>query len=279
MLVSEIIDRCYSEWLYPAGVDRPALDFLASIMTGASPTQDGTFTTEGNVNAVPPDSVVEIDSELILLKGFTIPTAVVAERGYYNTVAANHAIKAQVRIDPKYPRATLFNHLKSVIGMLKPWGLYAKGTDDTQLYTERAVLQLPTGGEKILSVLVRSLGADEQYVTLRREGYDWVLYREFFPSKYWMRRGGASGNEMVVSFTKDFTMPTTEADDLDDSGVPTGLQPYIPMGVAGMALQEQGDPAGAGRGDPPDAGDHRCPGRDRSQRGTVDAPDASDWTT
>lgn len=239
MLVSEVVDRTYSEWLEPAGIDRPALDFLTSTFTTTTPAIDGTFTVEGAVQNIPPSSVLEIDSELILTKTFVSTTGTVAERGFRDSAPAVHAIGAQVRVDPKYPRLTLLHHLQSLIGMLRPWGLYRRGTDTTQDFTTSGVLPLPAGAQRILSILVRSSGSTEVYKRLKREGIDWELYREFDPPKYRMLRGGGVGNDMVVTYMADFIPPSTESDDLTTLGVSITLQPYLPLAVAGMALQSR----------------------------------------
>lgn len=236
MLVSEAIDRTYLEWLGPAGIDRPAVDRLASTMTNTTPAAGASFTTAGLLERIPPHSVVEIGTEIISLEGATPTTCIVHERGYYNTIAAAHAIGDEIRVDPKYPRLTLFNHLKSVIGMLVPWGIYRRQSQST-FYDSTEVMTLPTGADRILSILIRQSGSDEVYTRLTRPGFDWILYREFEPPKYHMRRGGPQGADMVVNYTQDFTLPTAETDDLDTLGIPTRLQPYLPLGVAGFALQ------------------------------------------
>ena len=269
MLVSEVIDRTYLEWLVPSGIDRPAFDFLATPLTASGPAS---FNVTGRVPHIPPDSVIEIGSELILLADADVLTLTPAERGYYNTLATDHATGDMVRIDAKYPRATLFNMLKSVIAMLRPWGLYWRDVDIATTFSSREVRTLPAGGERILSVLVRDAGNLESYTKLTREGKDWILYREFDPSKFLMRRGGGEDAEMRVVYTKDFIEPTDEAVDLDTCGVPE-RDPAVPPargrrhGAAG-----QGAPARTGRGDPPDAGHERGPGRHGAEHGAVDAP-------
>jgi hypothetical protein len=236
VLASEVVEKTYSEWLEPAGVDRPATDFLASALTASSPTVDGTFTVEGTVGNIPPSSVLEIESELILTKTVALQTVTVAERGWLDTVPAIHAIGTQVRVDVKYPRKTLLDYLASVIGMLRPWGLYTRGVDSTQTFSTRSVKTLPAGGQRITSILVRASGSTETYRRLVMEGRDWKLYREFDPPKYQLCRGGGEGNQMTVVYIKDFTRPTLETDNLDTLGVSPTLQPYLPMAVAGMAL-------------------------------------------
>jgi hypothetical protein len=239
VLVSEILDRTYSEWLWPAGVDRPAVDYLASGMTPASPDVGGTFTLAGDQSFVAPSSILEIGSELIQTRQVAAGTVTVAARGYLDTTPANHDIGDQVRIDTKYPRKTLFDHLLSVIGKLKPWGLYVKATDTTQTFTLRQVIALPAGAERVMAILVRDSGSLERYTRLRFEGRDWTLYTEFDPPKIQLHRGGGEGNAMTIVYAKDFTRPDDEADDLNTSGVPLGVQEYLPMAVAGTALQSR----------------------------------------
>lgn len=237
MLVSEILDRTYSEWLWPAGVDRPAVDYLASTITAASPPDGGSFTVDGLQSFIANSSILEIDSELISTRTVAATAVTVAQRGYLDTVPADHAIGAQVRIDTKYPRKTLFDHLNSVIGKLKPWGLYVKATDATQDFTTREVIDLPAGAERVIAVLVGVGGSFERYVRLRFEGRDWTLYTEFDPPKIQMHRGGAEGHDMTIVYAKDFTRAAAETDDLTTLGIPLGVQDYLPMAVAGTALQ------------------------------------------
>jgi hypothetical protein len=239
VLASEVVDRTYSNWLEPAGVDRPAIDFLASTMTDVSPGAGGTFTVEGVQQFIPPSTIVEIDSELILTKDVTTTVLTVAERGFRDTIPAAHAIGAQVRIDPKYSRKTLLDHLGSVIGLLQPWGVYRYGTDTTLGFTSRSILTLPSGAEEIISVAVRSFGDPEQWRTFTQDGEDWILFDEFTPPKYQLLAYASEGAEMVVSWRGDFVAPTLEADNLDTLGIPTKLQPYLPLAVAGTALQSR----------------------------------------
>jgi len=239
MLASDVIDRTYLEWLYPAGVDRPAYDFLAQAITAAAPGQGGTFSLEGRLTSVPPDSVLEIDDELILTSSVSGTQVTVGERGYLSTDPAAHAQGAQVRLNPLYPRRTLFNHLRSLIGLLYAWGLYVRAVDSSQTFSTRAVKQLPAGGRRILSILVRSSSGEEVYQRLAMEGRDWVLYPEFEPPKFHLRRGGGEGRAMTIVYAKDFGLPASASDDLDTLGIPPTLQPYLPLGVAGLALQSK----------------------------------------
>lgn len=235
MLVSEVIDATYLEWLYPSGVEQPLYDVLAEDL--ASNDSDLTVALEGRAESVPRDSVLEIGSELLLAKEVSGTAVTLQERAFLSTTLAAHTAGAQVIIDPTYPRVSVFNALRSVVGLLFPWGLYSRGIDTSQTFTTAGVLSLPADAKKILSILVRKNTADETYDRLVRRGVDWIEYREFDPPKYHLRRGGNYGQPMRIVYMKDFTLPTAEADDLDDLGVPETLQPDLSMAVAGHLLR------------------------------------------
>lgn len=235
MLVSDVIDATYLEWLYPAGVEQPLYDVLSEDL--ASNASDLSVSLEGRAESVPRDSVLEIGSELLLAKEVSGTVVTLQERAFLGTTLAAHTTGDRVIIDPTYPRTTVFSALKSVIGLLYPWGLYSRGIDTSQTFTTGSVIALPSGAKKILSILVRRTSNDEQYDRLVRRGVDWIEYREFDPPKYHLRRGGNEGQSMRVVYMSDFTLPTSEADDLDDLGVSETLQPDLSMAVAGHLLR------------------------------------------
>jgi hypothetical protein len=240
LLVSEVIDRTYSTWLNPAGINRPAFDVVktAGVLSGST---EGTFEVEGRVANIPDDSIVEIGSELIRTKVVTgaAPTVTVTTigRGYLETVAATHVVGDVVTIDPKFPRINILNALKDIVGELLPNGLYVRATTSSLNWDYRAVVALPTGALDVLSLIVRRLGTYETYTDPLMEGLDYVVLKEFTPPKLRMLKGGFQGSAMTIVYTKDFTLPTAETDDLDTLGVPATLQPNLPMALAGYLLQ------------------------------------------
>jgi len=233
VLASEVIDRTLNEYLYPAGVDRPSFDKLSGNIDAATLT----IPLTGRLTNVPPDTVLEIGSELILTDSVAGVTVTAKERGYLESVAATHSTGDIVTVDPRYPRVAILNALKGIIGMLRPWGLYVRATDVTQAFTSRNVLPLPTGGRRLISIAIRDQGSNETYSVLNQQGVDWIFYPHFTPPKYHLRKGGSEGAAMTVIFEKDFTMPATEADDVTTvSGVPDTLAPFLSMAVAGQLL-------------------------------------------
>lgn len=243
MLVSDVIDQVYSEYLYPGGVNRPAFDTVkaggAGVLAG---TGEGTFTTDGRVANIPSDSIIEIDDELIqtsLVTG-TAPTVTVTTsgRGYLDSVATSHAVGTRVYIDPDFPRINVFTQIKRLIGELYPAGLYrrvaapASFTWDTSQWAD-----LPAGTQDVLSVLVRNPGTLVKYTPSLMEGRDYTVQYEFSPPKFNMIRGGFKGAAIQMVTKQDFVVPTTTAEDLTATDfIPTTLQPAMAMCVAGYLL-------------------------------------------
>lgn len=240
MLVSDVIDRCYSEWIYPGGINLPAFDTVktAGVLAGST---EGTFELDGLIANVPDQSIIEIDDELILTKTVTgtAPTVTVttAQRGYLDTAAVSHAAGSKVYLDPKFSRVNLFNALKTVVGTLYPLGLYQRQTDSSITWDSGTVADLPADCEDIISLVVRRSGSIERYTMPLIEGKNYRVLREFSPAKLYMLSGGIEQQTVTFSFMSDFAIPATTADDLDTIGIPTSLQPVLPMAMAGYLLQ------------------------------------------
>lgn len=238
MLASEVIDRTYNEWLYPGGVNRPTFDVLATAgMTTSSPGYGQTFVVEGRVPNIPSDTQVEIGDELILVKSVSGTTVTVMDRGYLETVPATHAIGDKVLIDPRYPRITIFNALKSIITGLYALGVYRRVNVSTFDFDfDAPTLTMPAGAKRVLAVIAKRPSSYEDWRKMM-PGKDYEAFNEFQPPRVRLRRGGYDGGDLEIVYAADFTLPTTTADDLDTGGVPTTLQPYLPMAVAGYLLQ------------------------------------------
>lgn len=236
MLVSEVIDRTYSEWLNPAGINRPAWDTVATAGVLAG-TTEGTFTVGGRIVNIPNDSLIEIDDELIRVSAVSTTTVTTNGRGYLETAAASHAVGSIVTVDPPFPRINVFNAIKTIISQLYPRGLYRRTTNATFNWQTAAVQALDSGALDVLSILVRAPGSNELYAGPLMEGRDYRIVYEFTPPKLLMIRGGYNGQAVTCITKKDFTTPAATSDDLDTLGVPTSLQSSLPMAVAGWLLQ------------------------------------------
>jgi hypothetical protein len=233
MLVSEVIDRTFSSWLYPGGIQRPAFDTLASTIDNSQLT----LTLSGRVTNVPRDSVLEIDYEQMLVSSVVTTAVILQERGYLETDPVLHLSGAMVGIDPTYTRKAVFDALVAVLKMLYPAGCYWRAEDSATTFSFNSPLKaLPTGGRRVVTILAKTNSVIEDYRPLRA-GIDYVNRPEFTPSRYRLRRGGFEGGAMLVIYAKDFGVPTAPTDDLDTLGVPASLQPHLPMGIAGQLLQ------------------------------------------
>jgi hypothetical protein len=236
MLVSEAIDRTFSEWLEVAGANRSAYDILESDIDASITT----VTVTSHHENIPDDAVLEIDSE-VLLNQTTDHTVspielTINERGFRNTTPAAHTAGTKVYVAPDYFRKNVFNAIVSVIGNLYPT-IYAVAFDTSQSFTTRRSLELPAEAKDILSILVeKDLTTKPPYRLVA--GKQWEPFREYEPPRLMLQHGGSEGDDMRIVYSRDFVLPTDESDDLtDDCLVSATLAPYIPMAAAGYLLQ------------------------------------------
>lgn len=234
LLVSEVIDRTFSEWLYPAGVNRPAQEKVTPAITSTSAL---TFNIEGaRIAQLPRDSLVEINDEVMSIKSFASPTATVWERGYLETTPATHPDGSILRLNPDFFRVTILNALKGLIGQLYGWGVYRRVFETATLYSSRAPIALPTGTKDVRSIRVRR-SSSLRYGRPLKRGIDFDVTFDTDPPELQLFHGGAEGSPMRMVLSKEIGLPATTADDLCALGVSTSLQPGLPMGIAGNLLQ------------------------------------------
>jgi hypothetical protein len=233
LLVSELITRTLAEWLYPGGDEIPQYDFI----TTAIDADDLEIVLEGRVENVPKDSILQIGDELVLVKSVTGSAVTVAPegRGYRDSTAASHDVGALVEVDPTFSRLEIYHALREIMGRLGAWGLYKRTVDASLVCDLTEVIDAPAGTLEILSILVRDLGAKENYLPLTRKGKDWIEFKEFDPIKFLMRRG-YQDQPMRVVCRQTIGLPTSMSFDLDDELSET-FQEGLPMAVAGQVLK------------------------------------------
>ena len=227
MLKSELIERVWNEFLYPAGANRPTFDILDGNITAAAVT----LRLEG-IQEFVPQGIIEIDSELILTKDEEASVDVdVAQRGYGATTAATHDDGARVYFNPEFPRQTISDAIDNCILQLPGMGLYARDTVAATFPTNTGALYaLPAGAMEVLAIV------DDDTGHQLNSGREFSEIRAFTPPKIRFI-GGASGAITIV-YTKDFVAPASETTDLTTTSlVPTSLVPFIPLWVAGYLLQ------------------------------------------
>jgi hypothetical protein len=231
VLASEVIDRTYREWLYPAGIEQPTFDVLSTAIDEDPTTL--TLSLDGRVENVPNDSVIEIDSELMLNKETSGSSVTLLSRGYLDTDIVAHDEGSRVVIDPNFPRASVLKAVQSIVGQLYPWGLYATGLLTSNTFAHNEMQELPEAAEDILRVFVRKTTDVEDWDELR----NWKLFPDWDPVRYKLFGGYGDGQALRITWIGDFTLPSAEDIDLDDCGVPTTLQPNLPFGVAATLIQ------------------------------------------
>lgn len=256
MQASEIINRTLSEVLYPAGVNEPAQDSLVDAIDDSQLT----LTLAGKITSVPAHSRLEIDEELVTVDSKEGVDITLLERAYLETFAAEHDAGAVVRLNPEFPRRTIFNALKTVVGMLYPWGVYRRRFESSETYRTDSVIQLPSTARKVLSVRARRTATRWGRSPLK-EGIDYEVFydgeeTDFYDSGFedtfqdaygnvfqgqgpeiQLYRGGFTGGGLRIVYAEEFTRPVESTESLTTLGVPITIQEGLPLAIAGHLLQ------------------------------------------
>lgn len=233
MLVSEAIDRALSQNLQ-SDENMHAFDILAADITASATTM-----TVSGLKQYAPQTVIEVDSELIFTKEPESSTAIdLNERGFRESSPAAHTAGAKVWINPDFTRVSLLNVAAQIVSSLYGMGLYRILQSTSLTPSVTSPVALPTGAKEVLEVLVRS--GSLHYERLRR-GKDYEVFTAFDPPQLQMATG--VGMAMTVNYKADFTTPTSESQDLGTyCGVPTSLEPHFPKAIAAVALEGKGVP-------------------------------------
>jgi len=234
MLVSDVIDRTFNEWLTPAGIDRASFDTLLSGIDASTLS----IPLTGRISNIPHDSILEIDSELILVSTVSGSTVTAQERGYLETDPATHASGSRVYVTPQYPRKVLFNALNTLLGDLWTQGVYVLASTSSYTYSKSAALSMPSGCKRIVSVL-QSRYTDQTRYKRFVKGRHYEVFPEFTPIKMQFLGGGVTDRAVLISYCKEVTAASSEADNLTTLGVPSALQPHLTLGLAGYLLQSR----------------------------------------
>lgn len=139
--------------------DQASISFLASPMTAS----DTTFMVDPETAINLSRGLVEIDQELLLIKGFDRATGTVTVtagangRGVEGTTAASHAADAIVTDDPMYPRARVMEAINDTINATYP-DLWVLGEYEFPKVAARYEYPMPTEAEDVLKVTVNTIG-------------------------------------------------------------------------------------------------------------------------
>ena len=209
--VSTLVDRIYRDFLNKPD-DLSAfsrLDGAMSDTTGTTLTyESGLFSSEEE-NLLGNGALVEVDQELMLVTAANTSTrTLTVSRGYAGTTAATHADKANVFINPTFPRKSVFDAVADNIVRLYP-SLYNVTT--TNVTSTSTYAEVPASTVEILTSYVQN-ASGEQYTSAGIE-----LLRDFPPSttntavQFY---NTSTGKTVYLVVKRKFVRPTSESDDL-----------------------------------------------------------------
>lgn len=244
-----MLERARQEFLEAGGESRPPYDILDADITDAA----ATAVLRGRIDDLPDDSIIEIDTELMLVSSVDVDTpgapkntANFAARGYLDSVAAAHVAGARVYLDPPYPTVRLLNALRAIVAMLYPWGVYDRNVISSLDYASQGVLTFPAGTLRVLGVLVSRYGGETGTLPWKRleQGKHWEWLPEFDPPKAQFLMGGAQGRDLQVVYAKDFDFEgiALSTNLTSTTRVPARIQQFLPLAVAGYVLQGEDVP-------------------------------------
>ena len=210
--VSTLVDRIYRDFLNKPD-DLSAfsrLDGAMSDTTGTTLTyESGLFSSEEE-NLLGNGALVEVDQELMLVTAANTSTrTLTVSRGYSGTTAATHADKANIFINPTFPRKSVFDAVSDNISRLYP-SLYNVTT--TNVVANTTYQEVPASTVEILTSYVQN-ASGEQYTSAGIE-----LLRDFPPSstntavQFYNTTNGKTVHLVVK---RKFVRPTDETSDIE----------------------------------------------------------------
>jgi len=209
--VSTLIDRIYRDFLNKPD-DLSAfsrLDGAVSDTTGTSITyESGLFSSEEE-NLLGNGALVEVDQEIMLVTAANTSTrTLTVARGYAGTTAATHSDKANIFINPTFPRKSVFDAVFDNIVRLYP-SLYNVTT--TNVTANTTYQEVPASTVEVLTSYVQNADGDK-YTSAGIE-----LLKDFPPSSTNTAvqfYNTTNGRTVHLVIKRKFVGPSAETDDL-----------------------------------------------------------------
>lgn len=210
--ISQLLDELYREWLEPPS------DGAIQASLSAGITRDATSLVYLDAYLAPeeqyllaPGTLIEVGSELMRIGETNTATNTISGlvRGAEGTKASPHSAGDAVKLNPRFPRSTLFNLTKSAIQGLWP-PLYAVKTATLTGSSDGAPVALPVD-------FIQPMRA------IRTDNYDQTPIRVLNP--YSLVASGKAAifpeapTEIHLSYRAATVAPTSETDYLLDLGV------------------------------------------------------------
>lgn len=181
-------------------------------------------------------SVFEIDSELFYVWEANAGTkTLTVERGFNGTTAATHSAAAVITVNPRFPRAQVFEAVNDELADLSSpmHGLFQVKYFDLDYNGSDEIINLPPVADIIdlLGVHVRVKGDEYEWVRKVRLIRD--LPTDDFSSGFGLRfLNGVRQGRLRVVYKAPFSMLTSEGQSLTNiAGLPASCEDIVNMGV------------------------------------------------
>jgi|TARA_X000001382_G_C3169881_1_gene179119 hypothetical protein len=208
--VSTLVDRIYRDFLNKPD-DLSAFSRLDGAINNSVTSltyESGLFSSEEE-NLLGNGALVEVDQEIMLVTAANTSTrTLTVARGYSGTTAASHDDKANIFINPTFPRKSVYDAVADNIVRLYPT-LYNVTT--TNVTANSTYQEVPASTVEVLSSYVQN-ATGNQYTSAGIE-----LLKNFPPSSTNTAvqfYNTSNGKTVYLVVKRKFVRPTAETDDL-----------------------------------------------------------------
>jgi len=270
--IGKLVDRVYREYLEPND-DIQSFSILRGAMladaTDTTVEYESDYLTSEEEDLLEPGAVIEVNRELMLVTALnTSAEQLTVKRAFRGTTLAAHAVDDVMRLNPVFPRNTVFDAVCDQIKNLYPT-LFAtetksitskvgyiplSGTNDNYLITPLKAISQQTDfatGSDESGVIYRGVAVElvdlpnpftytddngvSQTITYTNDGPNKVNAVQVY--------NVSAGHTVFVTFKKKFVEPTAESDTLSDIGLETEYEPIIMAGVAAQMISGRDIPS------------------------------------
>jgi len=270
--IGELVDRVYREYLEPND-DIQSFSILRGAMDADTTDQTveyiSDYLTSEEEDLLEPGAVVEVNRELMLVTALnTSAEQLTVKRAFRGTTLAAHLVDDVMRVNPVFPRKTVFDAVCDQIKNLYPT-LFA--TETKSITSKTGYIPLSGTNDNYLIAPIQAIsqytdfsaGSDETgtvYAGVAVEIVDLpnpftytdangvsqtITYSNNGPNKVNAVQiyNVNAGHTVFVTFKKKFVEPTEESDTLATIGLESEYEPIIMAGVAAQLISGRDIPA------------------------------------
>ena len=266
--IGNLIDRIYREYLEPND-DIQSFSVLrgtlAADATATTVEYESDYLTSEEEDMLEPGAVVEINRELMLVTALnTSAEQITVRRAFRGTTLAEHFVNDVIRVNPVFPRNTVFDAVSDQIHNLYPtlFAVETKTVTASDGYTLLGTYDAPGTNNYLVSVLKAisqftdfSAGSDQTGVVFNSVSVQMIQLPNPFTyvddtatERTITYTSGPNyvnalqfynidqGHTCYVTFKKKFIEPTAETDTLATIGLEDEYEPIIMAGVAAQMM-------------------------------------------